>query len=77
MGRGAGIGVCLEFTTPLLYKTAYHGAHRTEEETEEHEDVHANCDTRRLEGLNILWLSRSVGPDEKTDSRGHYQSGAS
>ena len=45
MGRGAGIGISLEFTTPLLYKSAYHDTHRTEEEAEEHDDVHANCDT--------------------------------
>jgi len=70
-GAGRGIGVSVEFTTPLLYKSAYDGAHRTEEEAEKHEDVHANCDTRRLERLNILWLSRSVGLGEKTDSRGH------
>ena len=42
---GMGIGILPEFTTPLLYKSAYDDAHHTEEEAEEHEDVHANCDT--------------------------------
>ena len=45
MGWGAGIGILPEFTTPFLHKSAYHDAHRIKEEAEEHEDVHANCDT--------------------------------
>ena len=44
MGWGTGIGIRLEFTTPLFHKSAYHDAHRTEEKAEEHDDVHANCD---------------------------------
>jgi hypothetical protein len=45
MGWGTGIGIHLEFTTPLFHKSAYHDAHRTEDEAEEHDNVHANCDT--------------------------------
>jgi hypothetical protein len=38
--------------TPLPHKNGYHDARHTEEEAEEHEDIHANRDSWRLEGLD-------------------------
>ena len=45
MGWGTGIGIHLEFAAPLFHESTYHDAHRTEDEAEEHDDVHANCNT--------------------------------
>jgi hypothetical protein len=48
---GARIGILHELTTPLSDKSGHYDAHHTEEEAEEHEDIHANRDSWRLEGL--------------------------
>ena len=50
---GTGIAMPHEFTTPLLDKGASKDVHQTQEKAKEHDDIHANDDGWRLEGLGV------------------------
>ena len=45
MWGDTGIGVLHKFAAPLLNKNGRQNAHQTKEETEIHEDIHANGET--------------------------------
>jgi len=49
----AGVSILHVFVTPLLDKSASHRAHHAQEEAEKQDDVDANDDTRRIEGLIV------------------------
>jgi hypothetical protein len=46
------------FMTPLLDKSAGHSAHNTQEEAEKEDNVDANGNTRRIEGLIVKVCGR-------------------
>ena len=45
------VGILHVFATPLLDKSACHSTHYTQEEAKKEDNVDANGDTRRIEGL--------------------------
>ena len=49
----AGVGILHVFVTPLLDKSASHSAHHAQEEAEKQDDIDANGNTRRIEGLIV------------------------
>jgi hypothetical protein len=49
----AGVGILHVFVAPLLDKSASHRAHHAQEEAEKQDDIDANGDTRRIEGLIV------------------------
>jgi len=56
----AGVGILHVFVTPLLDKSTSHRAHHAQEEAEKQDDIDANDDTRRIEGL-IVEVGRRWG----------------
>ena len=49
----AGVRILHVFVAPLLDKSASHRAHHAQEEADKQDDVDANDDTRRIEGLIV------------------------
>jgi len=51
MWGSAGVRMLQIFIAPLLDKSACHGTCHAQEEADEQDDIDANGDTRRMEGL--------------------------